>query len=98
MNTKASMSIGIIAVILALLIFGIFIVNIASRDCNSNRDCPQESYCGSDFECHAFPEEIVVEKNNFTWAAIILSVGLITTAYIMKTGKIPFQKKKTNVE
>ncbi len=93
MNTKGSVGIIIIAVALALVVLGSFLINLAGRDCNSNKDCPQSAYCGSDYECHEYPKSIVVEKNSFVPASIIISLGLVLTAFVHKTGRFPFQKK-----
>ena len=94
MNEKANVALGVIAVILALIIFAIYLVNIAQRECNSNRDCSANAYCGSDFECHAYPQQIVVEENNFLTAAFVFGVALIIAAYIFKGGNIRLRKKK----
>ncbi len=93
MNKKANAGILIIAVVLALVVLGSFLINLATRDCNSNKDCPQSAYCGSDYKCHEYPKNIVVEKNSFVPASLIISVGLVLTAFVHKTGRFPFQKK-----
>jgi len=93
MNVKANVGILIIAVVLALVVLGSFLINLATRDCNSNKDCPQSAYCGSDYTCHEYPKNIVVEKNSFVPASLIISVGLVLTAFVHKTGRFPFQRK-----
>lgn len=90
MNTKASAALAVVAVVLALVILGIFLVNISQRDCNSNRDCSANAYCGVDYGCHPFPEQIIVKENNFIPAALIVSMALIIAAYI-------FSKRKNNL-
>ncbi|MBI4152605.1 hypothetical protein HY495_02745 [Candidatus Woesearchaeota archaeon] len=94
MSKKGSAAIIVIAVALALVVLGSFLINLAGRDCNSNKECPQNAYCGSDNECHEYPKNIVVEKNSYVPASIILSLGLVLTAFVHKTGRFPFQKKK----
>ncbi|MFH1682245.1 MAG: hypothetical protein ABIA37_00460 [Candidatus Woesearchaeota archaeon] len=88
MNKKA---VGLITVtiILALLILIIFLVDVAKRECQGNNDCPENAYCGTDYECHQFPEEIIIKENNFVPAALILGISLIIAAYIFKGGKLP---------
>jgi len=93
MNVKGSGAIIVIAVVLALVVLGSFLIHLATRDCNSNKDCPQSAYCGSDYTCHEYPKSIVVEKNSFIPASIIISLGLVLTAFVHKTGRFPFQKK-----
>ena len=93
MNIKASLGIIVIAVVLALVVLGSFLINLAGRECNNNKDCSQSAYCGSDYQCHEYPKNILVEKNSFVPASIIISVGLILTAFVHKNGRFPFQKK-----
>jgi hypothetical protein len=81
---KGSIALAVVAVVLALVILAAFLINIASRDCNGNRDCPSNAYCGSDYECHEFPDQIVVEKQSFLWGGIVLGISIITAAYILK--------------
>jgi hypothetical protein len=83
MNKKGN-ALGAVAIILAMVILGIFLITIAQRDCNSNRDCSDNSYCGSDHECHQYPDKIIVEEHNFLFPAFVLGVSLIISAYIMK--------------
>ena len=92
-NKKGSAALAIVAVILALLVFIIYLVNIAQRECESNRDCSDNAYCGTDYECHQFPEQIVVKESNFILASIIFGVFLVIAAYIFRGGNIPFLKK-----
>ena len=92
-NKKGSAALAIVAVILALLVLTIYLVNIAQRECESNRDCSDNAYCGTDYECHQFPEQIVVKESNFILASIIFGVFLVIAAYIFRGGNIPFLKK-----
>ncbi len=88
MNSKGGIALALVAVILALTIFAFYLVNVAQRDCNSNRDCPENSYCGVDYECHEFPQQIMVKKSNFLPAAIIVGISIIVGAFILrKRGK-----------
>ena len=83
MNRKGA-ALGIVAVILALIILGIFLVNLALRECNSNRDCSEGTYCGSDFECHAYPAQSTTSNNNFLLPSLIFSVSIIVAALIVR--------------
>jgi hypothetical protein len=95
MNKKGVVPvIGAVAIILALIIFGIFLVNIAQRECNSNRDCSGNAYCNTKYECTEYPNQIIVKDSNWFLPSIIVAFGLIVSSYIFKTGKIPFVKKK----
>ncbi len=87
MNKKGSLALAIVAIILALIILAVYLVNVSQRECNSNRDCPGNAYCGNDYDCHAFPEQIVVKENNLVPAAIIIGTALIIASYIFRKGK-----------
>jgi len=93
MNKKGNLGLIAVILVLALLLFAIYMVGIATRDCNGNRDCAENAYCGTDYECHQYPEKIVVKENNFIPASLILGLALIIAVYIYRTGKIPFQDK-----
>ncbi len=94
-HKKGSAAIAIIAIILAIIILAVYLVGIAQRDCNSNKDCSENAYCGTDYECHEFPQQIVVKEANYLPASIIFGISLIIAAYIYRGRKIPFIKRKT---
>ena len=94
MDAKGSMALAIVAVLLAMIVLGVFLVNVAMRDCNGNQDCPANAYCGSDYECHEFPQQIVLKQSNL-WPALILGICLIIAAYIFRRGN--FAKKADNL-
>lgn len=75
---------GISTVILALVILSAYLINVAQRECNSNNNCPEDAYCGSDHECHVFPEQIIVRESNFLPAAFVLGIALITAAWLFR--------------
>jgi|SRR3989338_9767700 len=77
-------SIGFIAVILVIILLGLFLVNLASRECNKNADCSDDSYCGSDNECHQYPEQVIVKDSNYIIPSLILGAAIIIAAWIFK--------------
>ncbi len=83
MNKKGN-AVAIVAIVLALIILIMFLVNIGSRECTNNNDCSDNQYCGTDYECHDFPGQIFVEKNNYVWPAVIMGISLIAAAWIFK--------------
>ncbi len=89
MNQKGSAALAVVAVVLAFVILAMFLTNIAQRECKNNRDCADNSYCGTDYECHEFPSQVVVKESNYIWAALVLGISLVAAAYI-------FRKEKTN--
>ncbi|MBT4805464.1 hypothetical protein HON71_04795 [Candidatus Woesearchaeota archaeon] len=94
MNKKGA--IQIVALVLALIILAYLLITFAQRECNSNRDCPGNAYCGTDYECHEFPDQIIVKQTNYISSAAILGIFLVMAAYIFKTGKVPFYKEIKN--
>jgi len=88
MNKKGSLGLIVVIIILSLVILSVYLVNVATRDCNSNKDCTKSAYCGTDYECHDFPKEIIVKENNYVPASVILSVGLIVSALIFRNGLV----------
>tara|TARA_Y100000310_G_C20174906_1_gene575369 strand:- start:148 stop:441 length:294 start_codon:yes stop_codon:yes gene_type:complete len=97
MHKKGNLIIGAVAVVLALVILGIFLVSIAQRECQSNRDCPGNAYCNTQYECVEFPQQVVVKESNFLVSALILGMAILIAAYIFKGGRIPWNvevKKK----
>jgi hypothetical protein len=91
MNKKGA--IQIVAVVLALVILAYVLVSFAQRECNSNRDCPGNAYCSTDYECHEYPDQIVVKETNYVSSAAILGLFIVVAAYIFKTGQVPFYEK-----
>ena len=91
MNQKASVGLIIVIVLLALIIGGILFINWAQRECHSNKDCQADSYCGSDFACHQYPQEIIVKENKYVPAAIIVGIALVASAYIYRGKKIKME-------
>lgn len=87
MNKKGSVVLVIVIIVLAIVILGMFLVDVAQRDCSSNRECPQNAYCGADYECHEFPNQVVVKESNL-FPALILGVSLVVAAYIFRRKRI----------
>jgi hypothetical protein len=81
---KGNVALGIVAVVLAMIILAIFVINMAQRECESNRDCHSDSYCGSDYECHQFPNKVLVKESNFLPAAFTVAIGLVVSAYVFR--------------
>ena len=82
-----------IAIILALVILIIILVSYAGRECNSNRDCPDNAYCDSQYDCRQYPEQVVLTQNTYLPAAIVLGLSLIVAAFIVRGTKFKFWKK-----
>jgi len=81
------MALATVAVILALVVLGMFLLNIATRECQSNRDCSDSAYCGTDYECHGYPQQAIRSSGaSLLTPAFIFGGSIIIAAYIFKNG------------
>jgi len=85
---KADGGITAIIIIIIVLVFIGWLVNIGGRECRTNKDCGKDAYCGSDFACHQVP---VIERSagaSYTLPALIIGLAMIVTAVIIKWDRI----------
>ena len=84
--------VAILIIVIALFFFG-WLINLNQRECNKNKDCGSEAYCGSDFSCHQYPtiQKTVVEYN-FFWPAVIIAIAIVIAAIIFSGDKIIREK------
>lgn len=80
-SKKADASLALVIIIIVVL-FLAWLVNIGSRECYNNKDCAPGSYCGSDFSCHEMQSIII--KNNYILPSIIIGIAIILAALIIK--------------
>lgn len=97
-NNKAQAGlIAVIIIIVALFFIG-WLININSRECNSNTDCEEEQYCGSDFSCHQIPIiEKTIIKRSITLPVLIICATIIAIVVIWRWDNL-FGKKKIKEE
>jgi len=68
------------------------------RECNSNSDCSQDQYCGSDFSCHNIPViEKTIVKRSWTLPILIICSTIVALAIIFKWETL-FGKKEKKVK
>ena len=86
---KSEAGLVTVLIIIIIIFFIGWLVNIGQRECKTNRDCGSEYYCGSDFSCHTYPtiQKTVIQYNLF-WPAVVIGIAIITTALIFNLGKI----------
>ena len=60
-----------------------FKISDVVKECHVNSDCRDNSYCGSDFNCHACPEVSVV-RFDFVIPALIFGLCVVLAALILK--------------
>lgn len=81
---------GVVVILLIIVIIFIIAwgVSKSGRECSNNVDCGTDRYCGSDFRCHDIPaiEKTVVE-HDYIPAALIIAMGMIAAAIILKKKK-----------
>ncbi|MBU0628211.1 MAG: hypothetical protein KKC75_03410 [Nanoarchaeota archaeon] len=98
MNKKADGGLTAIIIILIVIVFLGWLININSRECSSNKDCKGDSYCGSDFSCHQYP---AIQKNtvkvSLTLPIIIICITAIALTLILRWEKI-FKRQPVKVE
>ncbi|MBI4452214.1 hypothetical protein HY637_02185 [Candidatus Woesearchaeota archaeon] len=84
-SNKADAGLTILLVVIIAIFFIWWLININQRECRSNKDCDSESYCGSDFSCHQYPniQKTVVEYN-LVIPSLIIGVAIIAAAVIIK--------------
>lgn len=88
---KADGGITAIIIVIVILIFLGWLVNMGGRECRTNKECGKDSYCGSDFACHQTPvieKSPVVVERHYTVPALILGVAIIVAAVIFRWDKI----------
>ncbi len=59
-----------------------------AKECKVNSDCAQNSYCGSDFSCHDYPNiQNTIVKNDFTVPAVVLGLSIVLAAMILRRSR-----------
>ncbi len=100
MNKKADGGLTAIVIIIIIIVFLGWLVNLGGRECSSNKDCREDSYCGSDFNCHEIPiieRTTTVTKRSPTAPILIISITLIILAVIFRWEKM-FGKREPKAE
>ena len=89
LNNKGEAGLVIIIILVIVVFFFGWLINVSQRECKSNRDCISESYCGSDFSCHTYPniQKTVVQYNLF-WPAVVIGIAIIIAALIFRRERI----------
>lgn len=79
-----SLSMNVVFIIFLVLLFSTWLIVYVQRECHTNTDCESSSYCGSDFSCHQYPEQVIVEKQSFALPALILGGAIVIAALLLK--------------
>lgn len=95
-SKKASGSFILIALVIFLSVW--WLVNVSSRECNTNNDCSSESYCGSDFTCRTYPNiQKTVVQYSLLWPSVIIALALIITTLILRWDKLMPKKEEITI-
>ncbi|MFH1276255.1 MAG: hypothetical protein ABIH82_04015 [Candidatus Woesearchaeota archaeon] len=84
MDKRGSLTLSFVVIVLAIILLSTFLVGMASRECNNNSDCQDDSYCGADNSCHRYPDKVLVKQNNFVPAALVFGIAIIIAAFIYR--------------
>jgi len=90
LGKKGDVTIGALFLIVIIILFFMWAVTYAGKECRNDNDCTKNSYCGSDFSCHAHPvivQEKAVERevsSNYTAAAFMLGLSIVIAAIILR--------------
>ena len=94
-HKKSEAGLVIILAIIIIVFFLGWLININQRECRVNKDCGSESYCGSDFSCHAYPTiQKTVVQYNFLIPSIIIGIAILIAAVILRWSQ--FKSEKTS--
>jgi len=93
MNKRADGGLTAIVIIVVILVFLSYLVNMSQRQCSSNKDCNDDQYCGSDFACHKIPvierqTSPVVVNRDYTKPAWIIGIAIVVAALFFNWDKI----------
>ena len=93
MNKKADGGLTAIVIIVVIIVFLGWLVNISQRQCHSNKECKDDQYCGSDFACHKIPviereTTPVIVHRSYAGPAWIIGIAMVITAVIFNIDKI----------
>ncbi|HLC97143.1 MAG TPA: hypothetical protein VJH97_07545 [Candidatus Nanoarchaeia archaeon] len=93
MNKRADGGLTAIVIIVVILVFLGWLVNLSQRQCQSNKDCDRDFYCGSDFACHQIPiiereTTPVIVNRDFTGAAWVIALAIMVAAALFNIDKI----------
>lgn len=86
---KGNAWVGIVAIVVVIIIIIWIVSAVTHKECKKDADCPQDSYCTSDFTCHKIP---VIERTNITInreynflvPSLILGIAIVIAAFVYR--------------
>ena len=95
-NKKADVTLAVIVIIILILVFLGWLVNLGNRECNNNSDCGKDFYCGVDHGCHKIPiieRTVTVTQRDYTKPSLILGGAIVIAAIFFNFDKIRPRRK-----
>jgi hypothetical protein len=98
-NKKGDAGLVAIVIIVLILVFFGWLVNLGSRECNSNSECGKDFYCGVDHGCHKIPvierSPVVVERD-YTKPSMIIGAAIVIASIFFNFDKLRISRKPKN--
>ncbi len=88
LNKKAD-AVAAIFIVLIIVVFLGWLINIGNRECNSNNDCGDGYYCSVEHACNKIPvlEKEVVVQRSYVLPALIIGLAIVVAAIILRYRK-----------
>ena len=104
LGKKADAGFTAVVIILIIIVFLGWLINLGQRECANNNDCSDKEYCGSDNACHKIPviertvteSPTIVERDyrSLTGPFMILGLAVIIAAIILRYKRNKKEKKE----
>lgn len=105
MRTKrGDVEVGWIFLTVLVLVFLVWLTQYSARACHSNVDCGDNAYCGSDFACHQYPVQKIVERqvvqaspgvvNDLVVPSLVIGLAIIISALVVRWRNTPHQPER----
>ena len=90
MNTKGVVELGAVVIVVLVIVFLGWLIEVGQRECNGNRECGENQYCGSDFSCHNIP---VIEKETKVNQVNLVKPALTRSSTCFFVNNVPLVSK-----
>ena len=96
---KADAGLVAIVIIVLIIVFLGWLVNLGSRECNKNSECGEGFYCGVDHGCHKIPvieKSTTIVQRDYTKPAMILGGAIVIASIFFNFDKIKPRRRPQN--
>ncbi len=92
---KKGEALTLVLIVLIVVVFIGWLINLNQRECRSNNDCGSGYYCGSDFTCHQIPTiEKTLVQNNLVLPSVIIGIAIVIAAFILRFGNLRVRRNQ----